>query len=289
MRILLTSDGSPHARPAVLFGAQIASRGKAEVTLLGIAMGPRQQELVQRELEALRDAIHQEGVESIQVKLRLGYVDEEILAETEENAYDIVVAGSRGPRHPRRFLLGSNAKRLARHIKVPILIVREPRPQIQRILVCTSGGKPGEVTAKIGGELAALLAAKVTVLHVMSQLPLTPDAKVEDLVSDSTELIQSGSREGKHLQRDLEILTQQGVKKERQHALVRHGLVLDEILREAQEGDYDLIVIGAHQVPTDLPWRELRQMLQTDIADQILTHTKRPVMVVRSIRETTQA
>jgi nucleotide-binding universal stress UspA family protein len=83
----------------------------------------------------------------------------------------------------------------------------------------------------------------------------------------------------------MEILKTQGVKEERCRAKVRYGLVLDEILAEVDEGDYDLIVIGAHQVPEDQPWSDLRRVLQLDMADQLLTHIHRPVLVVRTIHD----
>ena len=47
---------------------------------------------------------------------------------------------------------------------------------------------------------------------------------------------------------------------------LRHGLVMDEILSELRENAYDMIVIGAHQVPEGLAFRELREMLQENIA-----------------------
>jgi hypothetical protein len=52
-----------------------------------------------------------------------------------------------------------------------------------------------------------------------------------------------------------------GVRPENRHAEVKHGLVLDD-LQEANKGKYDLVVIGAHEVPRERSWRELRELLQ---------------------------
>jgi nucleotide-binding universal stress UspA family protein len=58
--------------------------------------------------------------------------------------------------------------------------------------------------------------------------------------------------------------------------VVRHGLVVDEILAEASEGDHDLIVIGAHQA------EGLMRFLLDDVAHQIIGHADRPILVART-------
>jgi nucleotide-binding universal stress UspA family protein len=59
-------------------------------------------------------------------------------------------------------------------------------------------------------------------------------------------------------------------------------LVLDEVIAEANEGDYDLVVIGAHVAP-EMPegWAWLRDYAFDDVADQIISAVNRPVLVVR--------
>ena len=54
-----------------------------------------------------------------------------------------------------------------------------------------------------------------------------------------------------------------------------HGLVVDEILAEARDGDYDLVVIGTHRGEG---WRRI---LLDDLAHQIIAQVDRPVLIVR--------
>jgi nucleotide-binding universal stress UspA family protein len=56
---------------------------------------------------------------------------------------------------------------------------------------------------------------------------------------------------------------------------VRHGFVIDEILAEAQEGDYDLLIIGAHVA------RGLSRWLLDNVTARLLEETQLPVLVVR--------
>jgi nucleotide-binding universal stress UspA family protein len=106
----------------------------------------------------------------------------------------------------------------------------------------------------------------------MSQLALRPESDVRDLEYSTGVLLLSDAREGVHLRKDLQILESMSVKGE---AKVRHGLVMDEILAEAREGDYDLIVTGAHVASG------LQRFMLTDTTEQIVLGSDRPVLVVR--------
>ncbi len=61
-------------------------------------------------------------------------------------------------------------------------------------------------------------------------------------------------------------------------AKIRHGSVLEEILTEVESGGYDLVVIGAHYIPGDDPFRGL---LLDDLTDQIISQCPENVLVVR--------
>ena len=126
-------------------------------------------------------------------------------------------------------------------------------------------------TVRFAGRLARALEASVTLLHVMSQLPLAEDASLDDLEASAEELIQRGSREGGHLSRMLALLAAEG---KTARAVVRHGLVRDEIIAEAREGRYDLLVTGAHVTPG------LNARLVGDLSTDILLAANRPVLVV---------
>ena len=146
----------------------------------------------------------------------------------------------------------------------------------------------------LGGRVAKLTGAQVTVLHVMSQLSATPvlpqagalrvmpqtpappepsGIQLEHLEAPAEELITLDTPEGLHLQDALAILADQRVPA---RALVRHGLVVDEIVAEACEGDYDLLVVGAH---TAEGWM---RFLLNDIGQQILSCVDRPVLVAKT-------
>jgi nucleotide-binding universal stress UspA family protein len=248
------------------------------VTLLGIVKSDPVEPQVRAALERAQPLFPK----PVEAKLRRGRAVNEILAEAESGGYAFVVMGSRGRRGWQRLAFGSVAARLTRFSPIPVLIVKGERTPVRRILACTSGDVRGERVARWGGQIALWLGAEFTVLHVMSQIALSPQADLEELEETAEEAIARHTREGVHLERELELARAQGMTNKATRPKLRHGLVLDEILAETAEGNYDLVVIGGHQAP-DLPgtWNELKGFLLADVADQIVLALKCPVFVVK--------
>jgi nucleotide-binding universal stress UspA family protein len=112
---------------------------------------------------------------------------------------------------------------------------------------------------------------ELTVLHVMSQIAAAPGIPGWELRADAQELIHKHTPEGSLLESDLARLAQLNV---RLAAKVRHGLVVREILAESRSGDYDLVVIGAHQ------GKGWERYLLDDLAHEIISFADRPLLVV---------
>jgi nucleotide-binding universal stress UspA family protein len=271
MRILMCTDGSRHASKALRFGALIAKGAQQQVTVLGVVEHAGEERKVTRMVERVSNALC-EQVPQVGTLIRHGHAAEEILKETEENAYDLVVVGSRGRRGITRFVLGSTAARLARYCPVSVLIVKGEIRGLDKILVCTGGAEAGERDTEMAGRIASLSGASVTILHVMSQLPIDPECELDDLECASDSLLATNAREAVHLRTDLKILSALHVPAT---AKVRQGLVVDGILAEAREGDYDLIVTGAH-VATGL-----QRFILQNTTEEILLGAERPVLVVK--------
>lgn len=273
MRILLCTDGSPHGQAALSYGALIAQRSPVPATLLGVLEQPTDLVVLENALEEGQRLL--EGAPSPQVKIRQGHAAEEILNEAIQEYYNMIVIGARGRRGITRFLLGSTSERVARHAPVPVLIVQGAQQALRRVLICTAGGNPGFKAVEVGGQVAGLTGAQVTVLHIISQVAATvslPHELLDDLEASAEILMKRNTREGVHLRKALDILSGLDVDS---RACVRHGLVVDEILVEVQEGDFDLVVIGA-QVAEGL----IRFLLE-DVTHQVVANIDRPVLVAK--------
>lgn len=212
--------------------------------------------------------------EAVQYKTRVGQPWEEIVREGETGNYDLLMMGQRQSRPLLTRIRGLVTQKVVARTSLPVLIAkREARP-FNRILICDSGAQSPSLLKQFQTHLPAILqsATDVTVLHVMSQISAAPGVRGEDLQYTAEQLIQAGTPEGSILEQDLVFLKQMNVDL---HAKVRHGLVVDEIAKEARSDDYDLVVIGAHR-DEGLP-----RFLLDDLAHELVLDVDRAILVVR--------
>ena len=96
---------------------------------------------------------------------------------------------------------------------------------------------------------------------------------LEQMEETLTELLQSDSDVARELR-----WAAGGVRDECEIAEVklRRGIVADEILRESQRGDYDLIVLGSPRSASSIV-----RVLMGDLARELLNRAQRPVLIVR--------
>jgi nucleotide-binding universal stress UspA family protein len=239
---LICTDGSTAARQAAQFSLLLARHGDA-IRLLGVVEDHAGAErAIRGTLETLGAELQAIGVEH-ETQVRRGLAAEQILDEAAAWQADLIVIGHLGRRGRTRFSMGGTAARIVQYAPRSVLLVKEARPALRRILACTGGGRPGLRDVETAGQLAAQTGAQVTVLHVMSQVALTEKGYRPELEAPAADLIGRRTREGEHLSIALQTLQTLGVNCA---AKVRHGLVVDEIIAETRDGNYDLLVIGAH-------------------------------------------
>jgi nucleotide-binding universal stress UspA family protein len=270
MKILLCTDGSSYTVRGLNLGARVARAAASSVDILAVVESSRK-EKTHRLVEAAAADLEEVGI-PVTIHQRTGRIAEEVVRQAQTTPYDLLIVGSRGRRGVVRLLLGSVALHVTGHAPTSVLVVKGRVGDLKRFLVCSSAGPVSEHTVRFAGRLARPLEASVTLLHVMSQLPLAGDAALHDLKASAEELIQRGSREGVHLEQMLDLLAAEEVVS---RAVIRHGLVREEIIAEAQEGQYDLLVTGAHVTPG------LDARLVDDLSADILLAANRPVLIVR--------
>ena len=273
MRILIATGGATHSDKAVQLGAQIAGDADIAPTLLMVIK--HEAEYSRAEAILARAVFHTAlDKTDVRIRIRVGNPAKEIISEAGEGHYDLVIVGSRPTHKLLTRLLGTTIEWVVSHATCPVLIAKGNLRPLRRILLCVSGAStPSQqtlFTARLVSQLDELYA--ITVLHVMSQISAGPTASDEwQLYAGAAQLIQENEPEGKLLQQDIRLLEKSRV---RVQPCIRHGSVVDEILAEAQDGSYDLIVIGAHQS------RGWHRFLLDDLAHQIVVQADRPVLVV---------
>lgn len=272
MRVLIATAGAPHSNVAVSLGSWLAkATGSQTTTVLTV---------IRRESErAQADALLARAVKmldlpagAVRTAIRVGGPAEQIVREAEEGDYNLIVLGDRLHHGLAARLLAPTTERVIAQKPCPVLIAREGGRALHHLLVCEGGREPAVLTRLLEQLMPLVkIAEELTVLHVMSQIAAGPGAGSWELHADAEKLIEKETREGRLLELNLQTLQNLNV---RPRATVRHGLVVNEILTEAHSGDYDLLVIGAHQVAG---WE---RFLLDDLAKQIIHQAERSVLVV---------
>lgn len=272
MRILMCSDGSATSEQAARFATYLLKAPGNHVTLFGTIEHEREADRIKHSLDLMLARLRPSR-SAVIIQIARGHAAEEILKEAEAGDYDLIIVGARGLRGLTRFLLGSTSSRVVQYAPCPVMVVKKSSQDIRRILVCTAGGEPGLRDVHFAVAIAAAIEAEVTVLHVMSQIALSEDSDLYDLEASAEELIARGTREGIHLKAALGLMEDAGV---RGTPKVRHGLVLDEIVAEAQEGGHDVVVVGAHFA------RGVSRLWLDDVTSHVLEALDTTVLVVKS-------
>jgi nucleotide-binding universal stress UspA family protein len=271
MKILICSDGSTQSNKAIEFGGLIAAACLAETTLLGITEKVSEEESVFEALKQGSQALRQVNVNA-ELIIKAGEPIEEIVRRTQETKYDLVVIGAaqKGTRGP--FLMSAKAYKIIKAVEPPVLVVKGNRTTLKRVLICSGGEKYIDEAVYFAGELAKGSGAKITLFHVMAQ----PPADYADLIKmeeDVNLLLHSNSELGQNLRSEKEFLERMGVES---RVLLRHGMVLSEVLKEIKRGEYDLVVTGSSPAGANL-----RTYIMGNLTREIVNRAECPVLVVR--------
>ena len=205
--------------------------------------------------------------------VRAGEPIQQILAETSASNYELVVIGAERRGASGLYWRTQKTYEVIKAIQPPVLVAIGQNVELRRFLVCTGGKEFIGPALELTGKMAAALQASVTLLHVMAE----PPAMYADLVQmeeDLDRLLESKSELGKNLCRQKKALQGLGVPTQ---VRIRHGIVLDQVLQEAEQGNHDLIVTGSAQSRG-----MLQHYIMGDLTRSILNHTSCPVLIVRS-------
>lgn len=272
MRLLIATGGAPHSSLAVRLGAYIARTAGEVPTVLTVIRNKADHAHGDTVLAKVRSFLEAE-IPKVHTRVRIGNPAEQIVAEAIEGGYDLILLGDKHAHDLVTRLLGSTVKKVLEQAPCPVVIAKGRVRPVHRILLCDSGAESVSLLDRFTTRLADLARdPEITVLHVMSQISAGPGISGRQLRASAEELIREHTPEGILLERDVEILEQLNLHPDTK---VRHGFVVNEIVAEARNGNYDLIVIGAHQ------GKGWQRFLLEDLAYQIIMHADRPVLVLR--------
>lgn len=250
--MLVGVDGSPEAADAASLAQRLSRITGAEcqlvhavrdlwapLTALGDAARAREARRLQLAVargmvnESLRAHVAPQLLQTLEV--RFGRAAAVVARAADEHAAGLIVLG--GKRHTmlERWIGGSTSLDVVRASRVPVLVTAGAPPGIRRILVAADLSGAAKPTLELADRVAALTGAQLRVVSVFEPLPTLPDVQPMDPVEYyglSQEL----------LVRDIwPIVRTAGTEK-----LIRHGMVVETLLRETADWSADLLIVGSH-------------------------------------------
>lgn len=129
-KILLASDGSPHAERAGKEAIKLASLYQGNVTVLYVNPHSRDKGKLNEELEKIQKRLEMTEANlksanvTYQVEVLEGEPGPSIVTYANNNAYDILVIGSRGLNDFQGMVLGSVSHKVAKRTHCPVLVIK---------------------------------------------------------------------------------------------------------------------------------------------------------------------
>lgn len=271
MKMLICSIGSKKRKSTLRFAAEIAKALAAEVTMLGMADKERKVDEISSTMNEVASELAEHDL-PVRVRVEVGNAEEALLAEIEEQTYDLVALGALGGKRARRSMVDSVAERVLETAEGSVLVIKGDRETVSRVLICFSCTERGRLSVWTGAAIACATGADATLLHVLTSMPAMY-AGLERMEQTLAEFLQSDTEASNELKWAAQVIKAECKSAELK---LRRGMVADEILREGRRGDYDLIVLGSSRSPGGVV-----RVLMGDIAADTVSRALRPILVVR--------
>ncbi len=268
--LLVWTNGAAKNLHALDYGVWLAGLLQVPVTLLGVVEDPAQATLVERALNETQAQLGAAGIEHT-VQLRVGPVGEVVPAAAAPDQH-LVVAGPLGRPWWKRWLRGRSLRRMMADLRTPFIYAPTAHRRLARILVATGALERAASAECWALHLAQRTGAELTVLHV-AEAGYYHYPTADQMAIHWKRLLTTDIPQARHLRDLLEQARVEGVEATLH---VRHGTVVHEILAEAREGSFDLVVMGSKHSS-----HSLRRHYLPDVTAEVMEALDRPVLVVR--------
>ncbi len=243
LTISVYTNGHPATWPAIQYAAHLATSTSRSLRLIAVDEGsaghagtiplPSMLEKAQ----ALCDEFHL----ALESEIEHGQAEEVISQKVNQAPQGLHVLGPLGRPPLRRLIWGRSFRHIMAKAIAPLLYVPRFLWPPREILICV-GGIGYEITAeKFGLELAQHLQASVILLTVIPPVDLDYPL-VRRIQEQERDLWETNTPLGRALRRGLEQAAARGVQAT---VHVRHGEVIEQILKEIREQQPQLVCMGS--------------------------------------------
>jgi nucleotide-binding universal stress UspA family protein len=298
MRVLIATDGSDLASNAMRTAARILKPEDRHFDLLCVtpSWNSKEESVRRRRYETRALAESTKILDCAKAAIRADAADVRRISETGSPAvliadktedYDLTVIGALGSGSRRDSGLGPVASGVVAHALGPVLVGRAMRSEDGlRILIAVDGSAASFHAVETVGELCDLNSAEVCLMYV-AETPWVQLGLEGDWASSSEEEIES-SEAGvfeKELVNEGEALIEDARRLLRHdravvNSRIEEGSPANEILAEAERGQYDVVVLGATGN------RDLKHQMMGSVSSRIAWEAACSVLIVTEPGET---
>ena len=277
--LLIATNGFKGTWPSIEYGTWLAATLETKITLLGVTENLSPAAIDDRhpleDVFARAVELFQQNGVAYSLEVQNGNAEDVIPRKAKQGNY-IIVLGPLGRPQFRRLLARRSIRHLMEEIEQPILYVPESKLPLKKILICM-GGLGYEVTAEhIAMQMAMKSRAEITLLHIIPPIDMNyPTAKT--VSTHWQNLTETNTPIGRSLRQALEIAKNDGLTAD---VKARQGNVVEEILAEIKEGNYDLLCMGSPYSAN-----ALRQLYAPNVTAEIAEGAGCPVLSARYKRE----
>jgi nucleotide-binding universal stress UspA family protein len=273
--LLITTNGFKGTWFAVEYGVWLAEIMRMKITLLGVTEIPNPaaiddhhplEDIFERAVSLFKETgLH------YSLEVRNGEAEQVIPEKANSGSY-ITVVSPLGRTQIRRLIVGRSIRPLMERIQGPILYVPEMRLPLKKILI-SAGGLGYEAAAEnLALQVASANRADVTILHVVPPTDLDYPT-TRGLRGHTEDLAETNTLPGRSLRHALEIAQNAGLNA---RAIARQGIIVEEILTELKEGNYDMVCMGS-----SYSTHTLRQYYAPHITAEVAESAHCPVLTAR--------
>ncbi|HSQ40521.1 MAG TPA: universal stress protein [Anaerolineales bacterium] len=275
MELLIATNGYKDTRQAIEYGAWLAGSMRMKITLLGVTedLSPAAIDDHHPLEDIFADAVSLFKERGVEYSLEVCNGEaEQVIPEKANQGNFITVVSPLGRPAIRRWLTGRSIRPLMEKIVGPILYVPQMRLPVKKMLISVGGLGYESVTESLGFQVAVASQAEVTILHVVppSDLDYPSTREVRGHLKD---LAETDTMPGRSLRKALELAKEAGLSAK---VVAREGHIVEQILGEIREGEYDIVCMGSSYSANSL-----RQLYTPNVTAEVAEVAHCPVLTAR--------
>lgn len=274
-KLLIATNGFEGTWFGIEYGAWLAESLEMDITLLGVTEVPNPAAIddhhpLEDVFERAVGLFKEKGL-AYGLEVRNGEA-EQVIPEKSNSGDYLTVVGPLGRTSIRRLFTGRSIRPLMERIQGPILYVPELRLPLKKILI-SAGGLGYEAAAEdLALQIAAVNRTDVTILYVNPPTDLDYPT-TRRLRGHTQDLTETNTLPGRSLRHALEMAQEAGLDA---RVIGRQGIIVEEILGEIQEGDYDMVCMGSSYSA-----HTLRQYYAPNITAEVAESVRCPLLTAR--------